>query len=666
MKKPETRFFRHVLRLILPLLFLLFSFSVSQPLHAESPETDFWNRNWQSMEARVNQEPSSLTPRERSLHANALWLQGRWAEAVTELKALQPLFPPELQPYSRMLVLLGLERTDRREEALAYGLSFFPEAPEELRFYAAYALARLAPPADREHWYREMVSYAGEDRQKIWAYEGLLSLPGDRTTDALALLKLRSLDAGALEVIGRIPEKARSPEMSFALGYAAFLRGNFHDVLTTLEGFPRDHELHDRAAYYRGMAHYRLKEYDRAFAVWRDLVLQGTERYASAAVRRLAILGGTSFREAVLGILRQTADGRTDRAGKGALFHLSRKEGVTEGEGFFQRLLRTYPMSDEAAELLWDRGWIAWKRGEPQEALDAWEKGLEARVSDSREAQLLYWSGRALMKLGRPEEGDARFALLREAHPRSYYYRLAFPGEDLRLDPAVPEPFRMSPDPLESWGFVYYARLHYLAEGSPAALWRAARLASWMGDSRSAFRHASMAQNALSEGSSLSRPLLELMYPRPYRDIISGLTERFGAEDNLAWAVMRQESGFDSEALSWVGATGLMQLMPATADDEARRLGVAVGDLLEPQKNLLLGVSHLSRLLERFKRVDWAVAAYNAGSGSVGRWTKGDRQEVPPDEWIEDIPYDETRGYVKKVLANLYIYRQMYGPERRN
>ena len=668
MKKPEPWFSRKLFHAFLPLSLLLWlTIIVPAPLHAESPETDFWNRNWQALDLRDGQELLALPARERSLHANALWLQGRWKEAVVELEALQPFFPVVLTPYSKMLILLGLERTDRREEALTFGLSFFPEVPTELRFYAAYALARLSPPPEREKWYREMVSSAREDRQKSWAYEGLLALPGDRAADALALLKLRSLDGRALEVIGRIPEEIRSPEMVFALGYAAFLRGNFHGVLEELKDFPEDHDLHDRAAYYLGMAHYRLKEYDHAFSVWKDLVLQGKERYASAAVKRLAILAGTSFRDSVLGLLRETADGRTDRVGKGALFHLSRKEGEAEGgEGFIHRLLQAYPMSDEAAELLWDRGWTAWKGRRFEDALRAWEKGLETRVSDSRQAQLLYWAGRALGELDRPEEAKARFEELRHSHPRSYYFRLAFPGEDLPVDSGVPEELQMNPDLLETWGFVYYAILHYLDEGSQAASWRAARLAYWMGDSRSAYRHASRIQNSLPGGGSLSGPLMELLYPRPYREIVSEFARRFGTEENLAWAVMRQESGFDPEALSWVGATGLMQLMPATAEDEARRLGVNAGDLTDPEKNLLLGVSHLSRLLERFKRIDWAVAAYNAGSGSVGRWTKGDLKEVPPDEWIEDIPYDETRDYVKKVLANLYTYRQMYGQERRN
>ncbi|HCA40166.1 MAG TPA: transglycosylase, partial [Aminobacterium sp.] len=101
------------------------------------------------------------------------------------------------------------------------------------------------------------------------------------------------------------------------------------------------------------------------------------------------------------------------------------------------------------------------------------------------------------------------------------------------------------------------------------------------------------------------------------------------------------------------------QLMPATGQEEARLLEMGNADLWDPATNILLGASHLARLQKRFRRLEWAVAAYNAGSGSVGKWIK-EGEDRPFDEWMEDIPYNETRNYVRKVMGNLFIYRVLY------
>lgn len=648
---------RHVLWTCLVLLCI--SFLAPRPLHAQSLGNAFWNRQWDIIEKQVQENPASLSPRDRVLWANALWIQQRWKESLTVFDGVRGEMPDELRSYSDMLVLLGLERMGRVEEARSYGREFCPLAPEELKYYAAFAMARLSLPEGKERWFREMADLATEKRQKIMAFEGILALPGQRIDDALVLLRLKPLHPQALDLVRTVPREDRSPEVSFALGYAAFLQGDFAGTLDALKEVSDDNPLGGRAAYYRGMAHFREKEYQKAFSVWKRLALEGEERYASAAVKRLAIMAGTSLRGAVLDLLEDTASRRDDRAGLGALFHLSKKSGEEEGEGFLERLARSYPLSDEAAELFWDQGWNAWKEKCPREALVFWERGLEGRGQSPREDQFLYWSGRALESLDRDREAKERFDELLEKHPRSYYARLAFPGVDLALQAPVPSALEGEPDQLESWGFVHYARLRYLAQGTPKALWRAARLASWMGDDRSAFLYATSLQGRLNRASTLSLPLMELLYPRPYQKRVSELKERFGVEELLVWSVMRQESGFDPQALSWVGASGLMQLMPATARDEARKLGEDVKDLSSPDGNLLLGVSHMAGLLGRFQRLDWSLAAYNAGGGSVKRWITG-KEKVPPEEWIEDIPYDETRHYVKKVLGNLYLYRQIY------
>jgi soluble lytic murein transglycosylase len=119
---------------------------------------------------------------------------------------------------------------------------------------------------------------------------------------------------------------------------------------------------------------------------------------------------------------------------------------------------------------------------------------------------------------------------------------------------------------------------------------------------------------------------------------------------------MRRESAFNPGAISHVGAIGLMQLMPPTARENARMLGLGDNfNLYDPQVNILLGAHHFKRLLAMFEKVEQAIAAYNAGQGRVKSWV-GDSYDRA--EWIEEIPFDETREFVRQVLANrdVYIY----------
>ena len=126
------------------------------------------------------------------------------------------------------------------------------------------------------------------------------------------------------------------------------------------------------------------------------------------------------------------------------------------------------------------------------------------------------------------------------------------------------------------------------------------------------------------------------------------------------WAIMRQESAYRPDARSWVGAAGLMQLMSATAREEARRAGLSTYNLYNPYDNIRLGTSHLRWLMRSFARPEYVMAAYNAGSGNARKWLRdgGDRLDLV--HWIERVAFTETNGYVQRVSANLEIYRRLY------
>jgi soluble lytic murein transglycosylase len=180
-----------------------------------------------------------------------------------------------------------------------------------------------------------------------------------------------------------------------------------------------------------------------------------------------------------------------------------------------------------------------------------------------------------------------------------------------------------------------------------------ARLYWEIGDYRSA-----LACFPKAERSNLA--MWGFSYPMAYRTLYQ-VTLQNTAYQYLAYSIIRAESSFSYSAFP-VGAVGLMQIMPATAKSLAKgkSRGISSFQLTSPDLNIRLGLRHLKNLLVRFNgNLVLAVAAYNSGATPVDRWLK--RSSVSRnDEFIENIPYTETREYVKKVLTNIEIYNSIY------
>jgi len=146
-------------------------------------------------------------------------------------------------------------------------------------------------------------------------------------------------------------------------------------------------------------------------------------------------------------------------------------------------------------------------------------------------------------------------------------------------------------------------------------------------------------------------------FPTPFRVAVLSQTARTGVDPAYVYGLIRQESRFVMDARSHAGASGLMQLMPATARWTAKRLGVPYtpGSINDRDLNLRLGTGYLKLLLDDFEGSQaLAAAAYNAGPGRPRRWRNG--PELEPAMWAETIPFSETRDYVKKVLSNAVYY----------
>lgn len=154
---------------------------------------------------------------------------------------------------------------------------------------------------------------------------------------------------------------------------------------------------------------------------------------------------------------------------------------------------------------------------------------------------------------------------------------------------------------------------------------------------------------------------LDIRFPMAHRGSLVRAAKARDLHPSWVFAVTRQESAFMADARSHVGATGLMQLMPATARETAKRFRIPLSStqqLLNPNVNVELGAAYLSQIYAQFNgnRV-LASAAYNAGPGRVRQWMR-DAQHLSFDVWVENIPFDETRQYVQNVLAYSVIYGQ--------
>mgnify|MGYP004613227969 CR=1 FL=1 len=155
------------------------------------------------------------------------------------------------------------------------------------------------------------------------------------------------------------------------------------------------------------------------------------------------------------------------------------------------------------------------------------------------------------------------------------------------------------------------------------------------------------------------------IYKKEYSEYVSKYSEKYGVDENLIYALIKAESNFNEKAHSTKDALGLMQLMESTAKDIVKKTDLEISSnniresLLDSEININLGTKYLSILIEKYKNIEIAITAYNAGIGTVDTWIeKGIIKADGTD--IENIPYRETNNYVRKILRDYKIYQKMY------
>ena len=320
-------------------------------------------------------------------------------------------------------------------------------------------------------------------------------------------------------------------------------------------------------------------------------------------------------------------------------------------------------------------GYIALRyRKEPALAFDNFAHILARVTSPYIKARAAYWGGRAADAVGKPELAAKWYAAGAE-HMATFYGQLAAHQLDRDAPPhPVPEPRpdTAAPTRFNSTEMVRAAQL-FLGAGdrdhARAFLMQMADLAktpldfSMLAALAEGYGRVDLAIGVARRAIDAGMPLMVHGYP------ITALPTGGVAERPLVLAIVRQESAFAADAMSKVGARGLMQLMPATAAGVAKKLALpySLARLTtDGLYNLALGRSYVERLIDDFGgSYALAIAAYNAGPGRVRQWLHdfGDPRgrEIGMVDWIELIPFNETRAYVQRVLENLQIYRGQAG-----
>lgn len=328
----------------------------------------------------------------------------------------------------------------------------------------------------------------------------------------------------------------------------------------------------------------------------------------------------------------------------------------------------------EQADALWLTGWILLEyRKKPDDAYKSFYTLYNEANYPVTKSRGAYWAGRAAEKNGNRDIA-AKWFEKAAAYPTTFYGQLAH-SHVKKNHLSLPDPIAISKTERGEFAKKEFARayrllieadaddiaykfLHHMMDNASSE--REAALIADLGVSthkRQAGVKAS--KRALQRNNYV---LIDTGYPQP------SLPASLPIERALALAIIRQESEFDASARSRSNALGLMQLLPSTAKEIARKTGISFSQarLFEAEFNVRLGAHYLGRLIDQFDgSYVLAIAAYNAGPGNVRKWEKefgtpGKTLESAVD-WVENIPFDETRNYVQRVMENMQVYRQL-GP----
>ena len=357
-------------------------------------------------------------------------------------------------------------------------------------------------------------------------------------------------------------------------------------------------------------------------------------------------------------------------------------QNVAAAENAFRRAAQAGGTSERAGIAHMRLATIALSRGDTAEALTRLEAYRSVFTTGARNQQASYWIGKLHATEQRAQVANARLGDAAEQNPWSYY---GLRATELLNDGDVAE---FAPDPVTEPAVMRQvnaalARLDVLYElgWTEAAVFELRRVREYFAAEPTALIAVAegliereRATNGIAIGQELlrsgavthSRRLMRTVYPLPHRQLIVKEARRNGIDPYLMAALIRQESAFNPKATSGAGAMGLMQVMPTTGKALARSMGIKrfkSSMLHDPDINVRIGARFLADMIRTWDgRPDYVLVAYNAGPSRIARWRRLPEAR-DPELFMERIPFDETRDYVRVVQLNRRIYELLYSPE---
>lgn len=519
--------------------------------------------------------------------------------------------------------------------------------------------------------------------------------------EALPLLRhyLRHSPDGrfAADVIARLTSLAQQGAVTLtaadydAIGSSEFARGRCKEALAAWSYAPPESHLFSKASCLMrtGQPALAKEALFKAMAAHPD-----SKSYASIATA----IGDPLSREATLQLWKEVLAHNPKHADT-AIWNIATRMPTEQATGYFRDLIARFPTSEFAPESTW---WLFWndvKAGNNTaytRAIGQARFTIERYPETRAATRMSFWSGKLYERLKQPELARKSYRETYQKWPSNYYgYRAA-----ARLH-ALSAPDKYDPSWSTQPGRTYAIRSWSWPE--PAELQAAEKLPERFGATISVLLRLKQYDEALHllpahadrlfkawlqtkvneplsaintatrniQGRPSTAPLWKMSYPLVYPETISKNAAEKGVDPFLVHALIREESRYNPKALSRSKAIGLMQLLPGTGYGVAKRIGVPLSskdDIFIPEINMKLGTDYLSYAIKRFSgNAMLGVASYNGGPGAVQRWVK-QHQATGSSDWdmfVENIPYRETRDYVRKVFASYWNYLQIYGKEAR-
>lgn len=363
----------------------------------------------------------------------------------------------------------------------------------------------------------------------------------------------------------------------------------------------------------------------------------------------------------------------------------------------FRELQQRFPNGSKASYAHWKAAWLTLRQGRTEEAKKAFDEQIAMYPAGNETSAALYWRARLAEEENQTAMARAYYQKLSERYRNYYYAELGRarmrrlpetadpPGEYPVLDHIPPlehgDKIELAEPPaddlhfqkaqlLGNGGLVDFAvRELQAAASADGGNWGPAETAQLYTDTGHYDRAIEVMKHSVPSYFAvdipiLPRPYWEALFPRPYWTDLKRFSVANGLDPYLVASLIRQESEFNPVAVSRANAVGLMQLLPKTGKVVARqeKLGrYNASQLYTPGVNLRLGTRYFRGMVDQFGgNFEYALAAYNAGSDRVEEWL-GQGKYRDPQEFVESIPFTETREYVQAIMRNASVYRQLYG-----